>query len=362
MGEGFGGPNPANPGRADASEGRLRVRLAADSDRKRWDGFVARCADATFFHQFGWRGVVETGLGHRTWFLLAERGEAIEGVLPLAEVRSILFGHRLISVPGSVYGGIAAATEGVRKRLTEEACRLAGRLGVEVLELRNRAVQEPTWPRSDLYATFRKEISGDVGANWKAIPRKQRAMIRKGMDAGLKVRQVDGVDAFFPIYATSVRNLGTPVFAKKFFRTLFGEFRAAGEVSVVSHGSRDVAAVMSFYFRDEVLPYYAGSVGPARALRANDFMYWDLMSRAAERGVRVFDYGRSKQGTGAFDFKKNWGFSPQPLAYEFFLVKAKNVPAINPTNPKYRWLIDAWKRLPLPLANALGPFLARNLG
>ena len=119
---------------------------------------------------------------------------------------------------------------------------------------------------------------------------------------------------------------------------------------------------MSFYFRDEVLPYYGGSRPVARELKGNDFMYWDLMRRAAERGVRIFDYGRSKQGSGSFSFKKNWGFVPQPLYYEYHLVKAREVPEVNPNNPRYRYFIEAWKRLPLPVANTLGPLLARNLG
>jgi FemAB-related protein (PEP-CTERM system-associated) len=343
------------------SEAPLRVRAAVDGDCVRWDGFVAQRSDGTFFHQYGWRRVVETGLGHKTWFLLAERGDTVEGVLPLAELRTLFFGHRLISLPGCVYGGVIAASEPARRLLIQEACMLAERLRVDAMEMRNRTVQVPEWARSELYVTFRKEISGDPDVNMKAIPRKQRAMVRKGIDAGLKSRLVDGVDEFYPIYATSVRNLGTPVFPKGFFRTLWQEFRASGEVAVISHGTTDIAAVMSFYYRNEVLPYFAGSLDAARMLKGNDFMYWDLMCRAAAKGVRVFDYGRSKQGSGAFDFKKNWGFHPEALAYEYFLVRAKAVPAINPSNPKYRFFIDAWKHLPLPVANAIGPFLARNL-
>jgi len=120
--------------------------------------------------------------------------------------------------------------------------------------------------------------------------------------------------------------------------------------------------VMSFYFRDEVLPYYGGGAALARDLKGNDFMYWDLLRRACERGVRVFDYGRSKVGTGSYSFKKNWGFIPEPLHYEFQLMKATQLPDINPLNPKYRLFIDAWKRLPLPVSRWLGPFLARSLG
>jgi FemAB-related protein (PEP-CTERM system-associated) len=347
---------------SDTGPQPLRVRLMTDDDRQAWDAFVAGCPEATFFHRAGWRRVVEEGLRHRTHFLLAERGDLLEGVLPLAEVRSRLFGHNLVSLPGCVYGGIAATSNAARDALTEQARSLAVRLKVGALEMRNTEPRESDWPHKDLYVTFRKEISSDPEENMKAIPRKQRAMVRKGIKAGLSARQVDDLDAFFAIYSESVRNLGTPVFPRKYFQVLFEELKAEGEISVISHEGADIAAVMSFYFRDQVLPYYGGSRPAARRLKGNDFMYWDLMSRAAERGIRIFDYGRSKRGAGSYGFKKNWGFEPQPLHYEYHLVKATEMPEVNPNNPKYRYFIETWKRLPLPVANAIGPLLARNLG
>jgi len=120
--------------------------------------------------------------------------------------------------------------------------------------------------------------------------------------------------------------------------------------------------VLSFYFRDEVLPYYAGDAEAARDLAANDFKYWELMRRAVARGCTLFDYGRSKLDTGSYSFKKNWGFEPEPLAYEYALLTRSDVPQNNPLNPKYRMFIAMWKRLPRPVANALGPHIVRNLG
>lgn len=342
--------------------GAIRVLPYVDADRGRWDAFVARCNEGTFFHRAGWRRVITQGLGHRCHYLLAERDGDIAGVLPLAEVRSRLFGHALISAPCCVYGGVAAGAEDARAALIAESVRLAERLRVDALELRHRAQVCPDWPVKSLYVTFRKSISGSDEENLKAIPRKQRAMVRKGIDAGLASRVTDDVDRFFRIYSESVRNLGTPVFSRRFFGLLMDEFRGDAEITVIGHDATDVAAVMSFYFRDEVLPYYGGSRPAARALKGNDFMYWDLMCRAAARGAHVFDYGRSKVDTGSYDFKKNWGFSPSPLYYEYHLVRARQVPEVNPKNPKYRYLIEAWKRLPLAVANTLGPLLARNLG
>jgi FemAB-related protein (PEP-CTERM system-associated) len=195
-----------------------------------------------------------------------------------------------------------------------------------------------------------------------AIPRKQRAMVRKGIKAGLASSTHEDIDQFFNIYAISVRNHGTPVFSKRYFASLKQEFGKDCEISVVSHEGVPVAAVMTFYFRDEVLPYYGGGTPEARKVKAFDFMYWDVMRRAGERGFTIFDYGRSKIGTGSYNFKKNWGFTPEPLNYEYYLVNSKAVPDINPLNPKYQMFINIWKNLPVSLTKVIGPIIARNLG
>jgi FemAB-related protein (PEP-CTERM system-associated) len=182
------------------------------------------------------------------------------------------------------------------------------------------------------------------------------------MKAGLAASIDTDTADLYRNYSDSVHRLGTPVFSKRYFRKLCEVFGSDCEILTVRNGARAVSSVMSFYFRDEVLPYYAGGTAAARELAANDYMYWEVMRRACERGVRVFDYGRSKQGTGSFFFKKNWGFEPRPLGYEILLVHGRRVPEQNPLNPKYRHLIRAWQRMPLALANAIGPHIVRGLG
>ncbi len=340
----------------------VQVHRLTENKIADWNRFVEGCDAATFFHKAEWMRVLQSAFGHKTHYCYAEENGDITGVLPLAELRSPLFGHHLVSTPFCVYGGVAAATDAARAALTENARRLAEELRVEDLELRNLHPQNPDWPTKSLYVTFRKEISADHDANLKSIPRKQRAMVRKGIEAGLSGHEVSGIDRFYRVYSESVRNLGTPVFPKRYFSTLRRIFGDDCQVLMIQHEGRDVAGVMSFYYRDQVLPYYAGSVHAARALKGNDYMYWDLMCRAVERGARIFDYGRSKVGTGPFSFKKNWGFEPEPLHYEYFLVKSNAVPSVDPTNPKYSQLINLWRRLPLPVANVVGPILSRNLG
>ena len=328
-----------------------------------WDTYVQRAPSATFFHRAGWKSVLEKAFGHPTHFLYAEADGAIVGILPLAEIKSALFGHSLSSLPFCVYGGIVADSQEAAAALRGEACRLADSLKVGALEMRNFDASDAGWPVKQLYYTFRKEIQPDDDANLKAIPNRQRAMIRKGIGEGLQSEWDSGTERLYQVYAESVRNLGTPVFSAKYLRVLQQEFGDDCSILMITREGKDVAGVMNFYFRDEVLPYYGGSTAEARSIKGvNHFMYWELMRRSREQGYAVFDFGRSKEGTGPFSFKKNFGFEPRPLPYEYYLVTSPAVPDLNPLNPKYRLMVNTWAKLPLPLANAIGPFLARSLG
>ena len=340
----------------------LQIHELSEKNFNIWDAFVDKSPEATFFHRAGWKTVIESTFEHPTFFFYAERNGEIEGILPLAQIKSLLFGNILISLPFCVYGGIVGANSETTVALTKCACDLAQKLKVDALELRNQHPSGEGWPTKNLYVTFRKEIDPDSEVNMKAIPRKQRAMVRKGISAGLIAEPDDGWKRLYNVYSESVRNLGTPVFASKFFKILRDVFGADCDILMITHKGKDIAGVMSFYFKDEVLPYYGGSIAQARAVKGNDFMYWELMRRSCEQGIKIFDFGRSKEGSGSYSFKKNWGFTPEPLNYEYYLVRSDSVPEINPMNPRYQMFIKMWRKLPLPMANLIGPILAKNLG
>lgn len=349
--------------RADSSG--LQLKLLRVADRSRWDAFVRRCPDATFFHLSGWQRVIEDAFGHRTWFYYAEQDGEIAGVLPLGEIRSRLFGHSLVALPFCVYGGAAADTPAARTLLENAAHGLARELGVAHLEYRGMKPAhpgDPAYATRDLYYTFRKPIGPDNEANLLAIPRKQRAMVRKGEKLGLTSEIDTDVRRMFQAFSASVHRLGTPVLPERYFAMLKQVFGEQCEVRVIVQGRELVSAVLSFYFRNEVIPYYGGGRDIARQVAGNDYLYWSLMRDAAQRGCTLFDFGRSKAGTGAFDFKRFWGFEAQPLGYEYRLVRGRRMPDNQPLNPRYRAFIRMWQRLPLGLANAVGPFIARQLG
>ena len=341
----------------------LRVTPLDLDGEARWEAFVAACPEATFFHRVGWKRVIERSFRHACHYLVAEAGGAICGILPLVHVKSRLFGNALISNAFCVYGGPVATDGTARDLLVRHAENLAASLGVDYLEFRSRVPSQPGWAcESRLYARFRKPLDPDPDKNLMAFSKYRRKTIRKGIKLGLRSETDHNMDRFYNLYATSVRNLGTPVFSKSYFQSIKAEFGGDCEILIVLKNDRPVSGITSFYFRDEVHTYYAGATSEARTTNANDFAYWEVMRRAAEFGCHTFDMGRSKRGTGAFEFKSHWGIEPEPLHYEYKLLKTDEIPAVNPLNPKYRAFIALWKRLPLPVANAIGPRIARSFG
>jgi FemAB-related protein (PEP-CTERM system-associated) len=328
----------------------------------RWDRFVEACPEATFFHRAAWRTVLARTFGQRTHYLYAESEGEIRGVLPLARQRSLLLGDALISTPFCVYGGVAAAEPAARSALELAALELAARLGVAHLEFRNLAPQREDWVRRESHATFRKAIAPDAEQNLLAIPRKQRAEVRKGVERGLTASPSSDGERCWELYATSVHRHGTPVYARRYFGDLARAFGADCEFFFAYEAGRPVASLLNFYFRDEVLPYYAGSDGRGRDGETHPFLYWSLMNHAAVRGARLFDFGRSPVGSGGYAFKKNFGFEPLPLSYEYRLVRGSHVPDTDAKSPRYALFVNTWRRLPRALANIAGPWLARQIG
>ncbi|MFC4349714.1 FemAB family XrtA/PEP-CTERM system-associated protein [Kordiimonas lipolytica] len=346
----------------------VRVRQLDTAAVAPWDEFVEAHPDGTFCHRAGWKQVIEDGAGHESPFLIAEQDGAIVGVLPLTLRLSLLFGKLATSTMFGVYGGPLAVNDEAYQALDEAAWKLARDAGCDTLEyrtLRARHQGEPDWQTaSGKAATFIKDIvPGDEQEMLLQIPRKQRAVVRKSLKHGLVSDWSSVVSEFYDLYAYSVHGLGTPVFPKALFQAFKAVFGDDVLIQIIRDGDGlGVASLMSFRTKDTILPFYAGSSAHARGLAAHDFMYFDLMKKAVADGHAKFDFGRSKVGTGPYNFKKNWGFEPTPLEYEYRLAPGASIPNMSPQNRKFSLLIAAWKRLPLGLANLIGPPVARHLG
>lgn len=335
------------------------IREADRADHARIEAFVRAQPGATPFHLPAWSEAVAAGCGQRSRYLIAERADGgIAGVLPLTDVRSPLFGRALVSAGFGVGGGVLGAPVDA---LAAGAVDLASRIGTASVELRGGAVPAG-WTQDDTsYLGFVRSLAVDDEAELKAVPRKQRAEIRRvaGFDLTVTIGRSDqDLATHYRVYAESVRNLGTPVFPRALFRHVLN-MMDADILTVWSQGVA-VASVLSLYFDGTVYPYWGGGTAASRAVRAHDHLYFSLMRHARERGCTQFDFGRSKTGTGAAAFKKNWGFVPTPLTYARHSVGPARV--VNPLDPKYALMVATWKRLPLWLANRLGPPIARGLG
>lgn len=343
------------------------IDLRDVGERQRVESYVRGHKQGTPFHLPAWSMAVAQGCGQISHTLIAECGDgSIAGVLPLTEVRSRLFGKALVSNGFAVGGGILADDPAAVAALADGGWALAQRLGCPTLELRGGAMPEGAWDFDDhSYLGFVRPLAESDAAELAAIPRKQRAEVRKALENDLTVsigRDAGDVRAHYAVYAESVRNLGTPVFPARLFRCVLEQFGTAADIVTIRSEGRAVASVLSLYYNGTVYPYWGGGTHAARGLRANDRMYFALMSHARARWCTHFDFGRSKVGTGPAAYKKNWGFDGVPLLYGKRAVIGESSRDINPLNPRYAQKVAMWKKLPLVVANLLGPHISKGLG
>ena len=347
---------------------KIQIKSYCDSDKQVWDDFIFNNGNSSFFHLIGWKDIIEQTFGHKSHYIMALSENQVKGVLPLFELKNRLFGHALVSIPFVVYGGACATDKNTESMLLKSASVLGRLIGVDYVELRNEFDVLPVesdrqnWLTKNLYATFQREIYPDIESNFNAIPRKQRRMIKQGSKAGLisKIGGGEYLSDFYRVYAINKKNLGTPVFPIKYFENIMKIFPQTFILSVWKDNIM-VAAVMTFIFKDRLMPYFSGALKEYFRYAANDFMYWELMRYGCEKGYKLFDFGRSKKGTGSYDFKRHWGFEPKDLPYTYYLVAMKDMPNISPVNPKYSAMVNIWKKLPLFVANWLGPKIVRNI-
>jgi FemAB-related protein (PEP-CTERM system-associated) len=359
-------PALADPPRAAP----LTVEPLAPPLEAAWDRYVRAAPEGTFFHQLGWRWLVERCFGHRAHYLVArrdgergERGERIAGVLPLFEMKSLLFGHSLVSIPFAIGGGVAADDAETAGALLAEAKSLAERLGVDYLELRSEKPAADDLLTKDLYVTFRSDLTVGEDVWLRRMERKRRQMMSYVARAGFswRIAGLEELPLFYRLFSESMRHHGTPVYPKLFLREILDRHPEQSHLFFVSHEGRTVAGTLTLLFRDVVMPFYAGADRRCRLRGVDDYLYLAQLRWGRENGYRTFDFGRSKRGTGAYAFKARWGMDEVPLAYQFHLVRGRELPNVSPANPKYQALIRAWQKLPLPVTQVLGPRIIRRI-
>ncbi|MBD59812.1 MAG: FemAB [Citromicrobium sp.] len=347
--------DPASIALADLHDARQARRIAA---------FVEEQGGSPF-HLPEWLVAIERGTGQQACGILAERAGRIVGWLPLTLVHSPLFGRALVSSGFAVDGGPLAVEARIADRLARAASEFALRRSCAEVELRGGATPAGWEHISGKHCGFVRDLAEDDEAQLLAIPRKQRAEIRKSLKNDLAVtvgtKESDRA-AHYACYAASVHNLGTPVFPRSLFDAVLRAFDGRADILTVWEGDEPLASVLTLYHQGTAYPFWGGGVWRARDTRANERMYYALMCHArSEKGCTRFDFGRSKTGSGPFHYKKNWGFEPEPLAYARWTAPGSQARDVDPTSEAYARKIALWKKLPLPVANGIGPFIARGL-
>ncbi len=351
--------------RLESAAAPVEITLATPSDAREWDCYVENHSGGGFFNLFGWGEIIEAAYGYAAHYLIARRADKIVGVVPVVDVKTPLLGRSFISTAFTVGGGPLGDDDDIVAKLAAAVVDAGEAHGVRYVEFRSGATMLDGWrQKTGAYANFAMSLPADEEDHLGLIRRRRRAEIRKALAAeaaGQISLRLDGdADEFYRHYAASLRNHGTPIFPRRFLDELLRVFAGKTEISVVEVNGAPAAALLSFRFKNSYLPYYVGASVLARGARAHEYHYWKLMRLCVARGIETFDFGRSKIDTGPYRFKKLWGAEPTPLTYQYKLIAAHDMPNINPKNPKFEPLTKLWRRLPLPVANALGPLLARN--
>jgi FemAB-related protein (PEP-CTERM system-associated) len=339
---------------------RLAVTVAREDDRPAWDAFVSSSAAATGYHAWAWREVFRRAFGHESVYLVARCGDRIAGVLPLVEIRSRLFGRSLTSLPFVNYGGVAADSDEVARALVAAARDEARRRGAAHVELRHTARRFADLPCRQHKVSMRLPLGPGM---WEVLDRKVRNQIRKAEKSGLSVEDggAELLDDFYRVFARNMRDLGTPVYARRFFAEVLRAFPDRARVVVVRLGRRPVAAGITYRTGRMVEVPWASSIRDFNSLCPNHLLYWSAIEWATGTGCDTLDFGRSTPDEGTYHFKAQWGAAPVPLYWEYCLLDGESLPDQSPKNPKFRLAIAAWKRCPLWLANTLGPHVVRGI-
>jgi FemAB-related protein (PEP-CTERM system-associated) len=340
----------------------LTIVNAAEADRAEWDAFVETRPEAAGYHEWAWRGVFERTFGHACVYLLARQGAAgpVVGVLPLVEIRSWMFGRTLTSLPFVNFGGVLAESDDVAQALVDEAASLAKARGCRHVELRHIARRFTSLPCKQHKVTMRLPLETGM---WERIDRKARNQVRKAEKSGLTVVRggAELLPEFYTVFARNMRDLGTPVYAQALFANALAAFPDRARLIVVRLKDQPVAAGFTYRTRAMIEIPWASSIRDFNSLCPNHMLYWHAIESAIADGCEVFDFGRSTPDEGTFKFKEQWGAKPVPLHWEYWLAAGGDVPDQSPKNPKFRIAIEGWRRLPLWLANAIGPRIVREI-
>jgi len=343
----------------------MTIRLYTENDRDRWNAYVLGASAATCYHLTVWKEIIEQSFGHKAYYLISEdNASRIDGILPLVHINSRLFGNYVVSLPYFNYGGVCAENPEVGCMLLEEGAKLAHELRANHMELRQTIPVKDRLPTKDSKVAMKLTLPGSHNDLWKSFPSKLRSQIRRPQKDGMRARigKLEELDSFYRIFSTNMRDLGTPVYAKTFFRNILASFPASSWLcTVYTAEEKPVASAFLIGFRDAIEIPWASSLRAYNQQSPNMLLYWSALTFACEKGYKVFDFGRSTRDGGTYKFKEQWGAKPVQLYWQYWMRNGGPLPELNPRNPRYQIAIKIWQRLPVSLTKLIGPKIVKNL-
>lgn len=334
-----------------------------DVARKQWDAYVLESRQAQHYHLSGWAEVIAQAYGHPAVYLIAEDDEGTTtGVLPLIEMKRWVLGHVAASMPFLDYGGICADNAEAAQRLLDAALAYCAQARIGTLDLRHVSPSGLDLQRFDQKATLVLPLTDDAERMWKGFNAKVRNQVCKAQKSDLSVRWTGakGLADFYRVWAENMRDLGSPVHSLKIFRAVFPVFPST-QLALVCAGDEVIGGAVCLYFRDTVLVPWASSLRTFFRYCPNNLLYWEVIRTACEAGYRRFDFGRLSYGSGTYHFKKQWGTVEHPLSWECWSANATARPIVESSHGPYGKAAQLWQRLPLPVANRVGPLIRRYL-
>jgi len=340
----------------------LSVTLMAGEQAPEWDAYVDANPDASGYHHWVWKDVIEGCFGHQTRYLAAMRDGAVCGVLPLCILNSRLFGHFAVSLPFVNYGGVLADDAEAEQALLDRAISLMQGEGASHLELRMTRPLSADWLTKTNKVGLYLDLPTDPAQLWDGFKSKLRSQIRRPQREGMGVRfgGAELLDDFYRVFSRNMRDLGTPVYQKSLFATILQQVPDS-HIVVVDYQGHAVGAGFLIGYKGRLEIPWASTIRDYNRLSPNMLLYWSVLQWACQNGYSEFDFGRSTEGAGTYRFKRQWGAEPRPFYWGYWLAEGRDLPEINPANPKYRLPILIWQRLPLCVAERVGPVIVRNL-
>jgi len=341
----------------------IQLEENSRENQERWNGYLQHCPDSNFYQQYEWKAVNEKEFGHRTYFLAASDGDSLCGVFPLVLLQSRLFGRILCSMPFVNFGGPSADNAAIEGALVEQACDIARREHADYLEIRSLHVCNAGLPTSEHKISMTLQLASDPDALWQAFKTKHRTNIRRVYKDEVRVESghAELLDTFYEIMCRSWRSLGTPIYRKRYFRSILDAFGSQIRIFVAYHRDLPVATAFNGHFKGSVEGMWAGALPEARSLQVNYVLYWEMIKDACLRGFSSYHLGRSSVESGSESFKKKWNAETSQLYWQYFIPTGGDLPGLNKDNPKYRAAINAWQRLPLAVTRAIGPLLSKSI-